>query len=108
LLFCCSLVLVFFGIRGAGHLDFEDCTRVRGIARGQAAAEFGDDPRRDRQSKPNPVAGLLGGEQGLEQLVQLVDPVAIVADRQFAGVAGAHQNVEFPLGHFAHGIQRIT
>src|SRR5690606_8379393 len=81
------------------------------IAHVEAAAQVAHDAIGNRQPQPEALADRLGGEEGLEYLVQMltIDTAAAVGDAQppFVPVAAAI-DAQLPNAAALHGVQRIV
>jgi hypothetical protein len=78
------------------------------VARGQAPAEVGHDPRRNGKPQPHAVAGLLGGVEGLEQRLEVLDPVPLSRTVSTASSPAAIRMSISRVRRVLHRVERVA
>ena len=99
-LFCCQCIGP-----DTGQLELECGTAHGAIARRQATAKVRGNARRNGESKANAFARFFCRVKRLEQIVRIVDPMAIVTHGERHRVTNREEDVDMRIFDSIHRIQ---
>lgn len=103
LLFCCCSLLI-----EERDLHLEYGAAAGRIMRRQTTAEIGHDTGGDREAEPRPVPRFLRRIERFKKIVQILDPMAVVAHRKGRRLPGREEDVYLRLAHALRGVQRVA
>src|SRR5690606_24966918 len=94
--------------RQYGQLDLEYSPPARRVARREPPAKVLHDAGGNGKPEADALARLLRRVEGLEQVVEIGDPVAVVAHRERRRLARGQQDLHMRLGRATGCVKRVA